>query len=73
MLHYLFLIKFIESIITLIKDFTKFNELEPNKLKKIALILNDIYGSVDIAMRALMAVDDTLETDNAKKYMEYLA
>ena len=56
-----------------IKDFTKFDELEPNKLKKIALILNDIYGSVDIAMRALMAVDDTLETDYAKKYIEYLA
>ena len=49
-----------------IKDFTKFNELKPNKLKKIAVILNDIYGSVDIAMRALLAVDDTLKTDYAK-------
>jgi len=56
-----------------IKDFTKFAELQPIKLKKIALILNDIYNSVDIAMRALIAVDDSLGSSYANKYMEYLS
>ena len=56
-----------------IKDFTKFRELQPIKLKKIALILNDIYSSVDISMRALLAVDDALRTNYAKKYLKYLS
>ena len=57
-----------------VKDFTKFNELTTPKLKKTALILNDVYGSFDVAMRALMAVDEKSKITNyAKKYLEYLS
>ena len=40
-----------------IKDFTKFDQLSLEGLKKIALILHDIYGSFDIVLRALMTFD----------------
>ncbi len=56
-----------------IKDFTKFNELTPANLKKTALILNDVYGSIDIVMRALMAIDKKLKTNYSKKYLWYLS
>ena len=56
-----------------VKDFTKFNELTTSKLKKTALILNDIYGSFDLALRSLLEVDKKLKKTNyAKKYLEYL-
>ena len=38
-----------------IKDFTKFDQLNIDSLKKMALILNDIYGSYDLVIRALLA------------------
>lgn len=40
-----------------IRDFTRFDDLDPGDLKKMALILNDIYGSIDIVLRALMTYD----------------
>lgn len=56
-----------------IKDFTKFHESNIEKLKKTALILNDVYGSYDLVVRALMAIDEKTKTTNYKqKYLEYL-
>ena len=56
-----------------IKDFTKFHESNSEKLKKTALILNDLYGSYDLACRALMAIDEKTKTTNyQQKYLEYL-
>ena len=40
-----------------VKDFTMFDFLSPEKLQKLALILHDIYGSFDLAMRALITFD----------------
>lgn len=56
-----------------IKDFTKLELLSPEQLKKMALILNDIYGSIDIAMRALMVLDAKQETGLARDYLQYIS
>lgn len=56
-----------------IKDFTKFDRLEKDGLKKIALILNDLYGSFDIALRALMALDTKYGSDLVDEYRKYMA
>ena len=57
-----------------VKDFTKFEKLTIPQLKKTALILNDVYGSFDLAMRALMAIDETLKTTTfAKSYFDHLS
>ena len=56
-----------------IKDFTKFDQLDPEQLKKISLILNDIYGSFDIALRALMACDATNKSNYAEQYVKHLS
>ena len=56
-----------------IKDFTKFDRLGPVALKKLALILHDVYGSYDIVLRALMAHDQKTGADLAKQYSRFLA
>ena len=56
-----------------IKDFTKFDRLSLEGLKKMALILNDIYGSIDIVLRALMAFDAKAKANLAKEYSKYLS
>jgi FkbM family methyltransferase len=56
-----------------IKDFTKFDQLSIEQLKKISLILNDIYGSLDIVLRAMMAIDTQSDSDFAGKYLQYLS
>jgi len=58
-----------------IKDFTKLDRLSERSLKKLALILHDCYGSYDIALRALMAVDAKNEKKSslAEKYLQSLS
>jgi FkbM family methyltransferase len=56
-----------------IKDFTKFDQLSLEGLKKIALILHDIYGSFDIVLRALMTFDSKAKSSLAEKYLKYLS
>ena len=53
-----------------IKDFTKFDQLSSEKLKSLALILHDIYGSLDIALRALMAHDHKFMSKLATQYKD---
>jgi FkbM family methyltransferase len=53
-----------------IKDFTKFDELKPRSLKKLALILHEVYGSFDIVLRALMAFDRKAKSSLAEKYLQ---
>lgn len=52
-----------------IKDFRNFDQLGLTKLKKLALILHEVYGSMDIVLRALMAHDKKAKTNLAEKYM----
>ena len=56
-----------------IKDFTRFEQLSSEQLKIITLILNDIYGSFDIALRALMAHDTMSQSNLAEQYVNYLS
>jgi len=56
-----------------IKDFTKFDQLNSQSLKKLALILHDIYGSFDIVLRALMAHDVKTKLNLADKYLKALS
>ncbi|UUX49520.1 FkbM family methyltransferase [Nisaea acidiphila] len=56
-----------------IRDFTRFAELGAGKLLKLALILHDVYGSFDLALRALLVRDAMLGTDLGKLYLEKLS
>ncbi len=56
-----------------IKDFTKFDELGLLKLKKLALILHEVYGSFDIVLRALMAHDKKSKSKLADEYLKILS
>lgn len=56
-----------------IKDFTKFDQLDPEQLKKISLILSDIYGSFDIVLRALMACDAKNKSNYTEQYTKHLS
>lgn len=56
-----------------IRDFTKFDQLPPDTLKKVAIILHDVYGSCDVALRALMAHDTQSEDKLAEAYLTLLS
>jgi len=56
-----------------IKDFTKFDQLSPQRLKKLALILHDVYGSFDIVLRALMVHDAKAKSKLSEKYFQSLS
>jgi len=56
-----------------IKDFTKFDNLNSLKLKKIALILHDVYGSMDIALCALMSMDKKSKSNIAEDYIRAIS
>jgi FkbM family methyltransferase len=43
--------------IVYVKDFTRFKELSPDQLLKLAIIVNDCYNSVDLAAYALQHYD----------------
>jgi tRNA (mo5U34)-methyltransferase len=53
-----------------VRDFTRFSELTPEQLLKIALILDECYGSVDLANVALQAHDRLTGHDLAKRHLE---
>jgi FkbM family methyltransferase len=55
-----------------VKRFTGFGQLEESSLVKIAVILNDIYGSFDMAALALWHADRKAGTQRAQRYIEAL-
>ncbi len=56
-----------------VRDFTKLAALDSVQLTKMALILHDIYGSYDLALRCLMACDSKMGTQLAGKYVAALS
>ena len=57
-----------------VKDFTQFDKLSIAQLKKIALMLHDIYGSFDIVLRALMEVDNKSNKEHySHMYLKHLS
>lgn len=55
-----------------IKDFTRFNELTPEQLLKLATILHDVYGSYDLAALAIQHHEAQTGKDLWKWYMQKL-
>lgn len=51
-----------------VKDFTKLEDLPVDKLLKMAIILNDVYGSVDLANLALETYDKKTGGSLAETY-----
>jgi FkbM family methyltransferase len=51
-----------------IKDITRLDRLRPEQLMKLAIILHDVYRSVDVAHLVLAAYDRTADTDFAARY-----
>lgn len=56
-----------------ISDPRRFDELCDDQLLKLALLMNDVYGSVDVAFIALQAYDRRNETRRAGDYMGFLS
>jgi FkbM family methyltransferase len=55
-----------------IKDITHLERLRPEQLLKLAIILHDVYGSVDVAHLMLQAYDRASHTAMAPKYEAFL-
>ena len=56
-----------------VRNFTKFDQLDPVSLKKTALILHEMYGSIDLAFRALMACDAKTGASLVRDYGELIS
>ncbi len=56
-----------------VRDFTKLDQLSPERLKKLALILHDVYGALDMVLLALQVCDDISGTTFARQYLPFLA
>jgi FkbM family methyltransferase len=55
-----------------IKDITRLDRLRPVQLLKLAIILHDVYGSIDVAHLMLQAYDRASSTALAPKYEAFL-
>jgi FkbM family methyltransferase len=55
-----------------IRDFTKLSLLSPERLLKFGVILHDIYESLDLVLRILMAYDEQTGTEHTKQYWDWL-
>ncbi len=55
-----------------IRDFTRLDVLSPMQLKKMTLILHDIYGSRDVAYQALLIHDQQSGATFAERYLAAL-
>jgi len=55
-----------------VRDFTRFEDLKPEKLLKLALILHDIFSSFDLALRALLVRDALVGSNLGQTYLQKL-
>lgn len=55
-----------------IRDFTKFDKLSPLKLKKLSIILHDVYEAYDLVLRALMEYDKKMTSNLAEQYLSLI-
>jgi FkbM family methyltransferase len=58
--------------VVFIKDITRLDRLRPEQLLKLAIILHDVYRSVDVAHLMLQAYDRASHTALAPKYEAFL-
>ena len=52
-----------------VKNFATFEKLTLEKLKNVAVILHDMYGSYDLVLRALIAHDNKSGSNYSEKYL----
>jgi FkbM family methyltransferase len=55
-----------------VRDFTRLDGIEPAGLLKLAMLLHELYGSIDLCHRVLSAHDQKTGQSLAAKYMERL-
>jgi len=60
------------SDVVFIKDLTRLDRLRPEQLLKLAVILHDVYGSVDVVHLVLTAHDRVMRTALAPRFLAYL-
>jgi FkbM family methyltransferase len=53
-----------------VRDFTRLDRIATDKLIKMAIVLNDVYGSFDLVTLALMELDRRLGSEIARDYMQ---
>lgn len=56
-----------------VRDWMHFDSVSPHKLIKLAVVLHELYGSHDLAHRALADADKQAGTDHATRYAHWLA
>ena len=56
-----------------VKDFTTLDILPPDQLLKLAMILHEVYGSVDLALLCLLEWDRKMGAKVAVEYQARLA
>tara|TARA_B110000444_G_scaffold260253_1_gene306545 strand:- start:2086 stop:2934 length:849 start_codon:yes stop_codon:yes gene_type:complete len=56
-----------------IRDFTKYDKTHPDRLLKSAIILHDLYQSLDMVYQLLIAFDRRRRTNLAAKYLAKIA
>ena len=62
----------LEADVVYVRDVTQFEKLTPEKLLKLAVILHDVYRSVDLAYCALVAYDEAVGTEISVGYLREL-
>ena len=55
-----------------VRDFRQFRNMTSDQLRKLAIILNDLYGSADFCLQILMELDRRDGTDMESAYLEIL-
>lgn len=61
------------SDVVYVKDWMRFDQLSPEKLVKLAVLLHDLYGSFDLAHLAFQAADCRTGTNFAANYSAWLS
>ncbi|MGA8593713.1 MAG: FkbM family methyltransferase [Bryobacteraceae bacterium] len=56
-----------------VRNFRTFDNMSPEKLGSLAVILHEVYNSWDLALRALMSRDRQLGGDESARYMRSFA
>ncbi len=55
-----------------IRDFSRFETLSPEQLLRLAVVLHEMFGSIDAASLALLHYDRKAGTDHWDRYMRHL-
>ena len=56
-----------------VRKFTSFNQLEPQMLLKLAVLVHEVYNSVDLCARALAFYDGQMNTSLKAKFFKAIA